>query len=115
MSENKKIQLFKSLTPTEAFKLIKEHVNDPNWIILDIRTPWEFAENHIENAKNLDFTDPNLYEMVEKLDIDRTYIIYCKSGRRSIKMLDIMKDLGFTNVYSIIGGFKGWKSTKFDI
>jgi len=53
MSENKKIQLFKSLTPTEAFKLIKEHENDPNWIILDIRTPWEFAENHIENAKKL--------------------------------------------------------------
>ena len=113
MSENKKIQLFKSLTPIEVFKLIKEHENDPNWIILDVRTPWEFSNEHIKGAENLDFTDPYFYEMVEKLDTDKTYIIYCKSGRRSSKMLNIMENLGFTKVYSINGGFEEWKSTQF--
>jgi rhodanese-related sulfurtransferase len=68
MSGNKKIQLIKSLTPIETFKLIKEHGNDPNWIILDVRTPWEFAKEHIEGAENLDFTDPDFNEMLEKLD-----------------------------------------------
>jgi rhodanese-related sulfurtransferase len=110
MSGNKKIQLIKSLTPIEAFKLIKEHGNDPNWIILDVRTPWEFTKEHIEGAENLDFTDPDFNEMLEKLDKEKNYLIYCKSGRRSGKVLEIIKNLGFTQVYNIKGGFEGWKS-----
>jgi len=48
--------------------------------------------------------------MLEKLDKEKNYLIYCKSGRRSSKVLEIIKDLGFTQVYNIKGGFEGWKS-----
>ncbi len=113
MVKNKKIQSFKSLTPIEAFKLIKEHKNDLNWIILDVRTPWEFVESHIQDAKNLDFTDPDFYEMLEKLDKEKNYLIYCKSGQRSSKVLEIIKKLGFTQVYNIKGGYEAWKSANF--
>ena len=58
MSENKKIQSFKSLTPLEASNLIKKHADNPDLIILDVRTPWEFSNKHIEGAENMDFTDP---------------------------------------------------------
>jgi rhodanese-related sulfurtransferase len=113
MSENKKIQATNSLTPKEAFKLIKEHKNDSNWIILDVRTPWEYAEAHIEGAKNLDYTDPDFYEILEKLDKEKNYVIYCKSGQRSGKVLEMIKKLGFTRVYNIKGGYEAWKSSKY--
>ena len=113
MSENKKNQYINSLTPIEAFKLIKEHKNDLNWIILDVRTPWEYAEAHIEGAENLDFTDPDFYEMVDKLDKEKNYVIYCKSGQRSGKVLEIIKEFCFTRLYNIKGGYEAWRSTKF--
>ena len=81
-------------------------------IILDVRTPWEFSKEHIEGAENLDFTDPDFNEMVEKLDKDKIYVIYCKSGRRSDKVKEILKNLGFIKIYSIKNGFKGWKAAK---
>jgi rhodanese-related sulfurtransferase len=110
MSENEKSQIINSLTPLEAFNLIKEHADDGNWIVLDVRTPWEFSNEHIEGAENLDFTDPNFTEMLEKLDKEKNYIIYCKTGIRSGKVLEIIKELGFNKVYNINGGFEGWKS-----
>ena len=110
MSENKKIQSFKSLTPLEASNLIKKHADNPDLIILDVRTPWEFSNKHIEGAENMDFTDPDFNEMVEKLDKDKIYVIYCKSGRRSDKVTEILKNLGFIKIYSIKGGFEGWNA-----
>jgi rhodanese-related sulfurtransferase len=103
-------QSVKSLNPLEAFKLIKENVKDPNFIILDVRTPWEFSDEHIDGAENLDFTDPDFGEIVQKLDKDKKYLIYCKSGLREEKVFEIMKELGFSRVYKIKGGFEGWKS-----
>jgi rhodanese-related sulfurtransferase len=110
MKENGKEQPIKGLTPLEAFSLIKENGKDPNFVILDVRTPWEFSEEHIEGAENLDFTDPDFGEMLEKLDKEKKYLIYCKSGLRGGKVFEIMKDLGFTRIYNIKGGFEGWKS-----
>ncbi|WP_048192571.1 rhodanese-like domain-containing protein [Methanobacterium sp. SMA-27] len=110
MSENKKYQTFKTISPSDALKLIKEHKNDQNLVILDVRTPWEFSDNHIEGAVNLDYTDPDFNEQIKKLDKTKYYIIYCKSGMRSVKVCEILKKLGFTHVYNIKEGFKGWKS-----
>ena len=110
MSENKKYQTFKTISPSDALKLIKEHKNDQDLVILDVRTPWEFSDNHIEGAVNLDYTDPDFNEQIKKLDKTKYYIIYCKSGIRSAKVCEILKKLGFTHVYNIKEGFKGWKS-----
>jgi rhodanese-related sulfurtransferase len=114
MLKNKKDQTVTNLTPTEAFNFIKEHENDPYLIILDVRTPWEFSKEHIDRAENLDFTDPDFNENVENLDKDKIYIIYCKSGRRSDKVMEIFRNLGFNNLYSIKGGFEGWKSSNLN-
>lgn len=114
MLKNKDDRIHINLTPTEAFNFIKEHENDPDLIILDVRTPWEFSKEHIERAENLDFTDPDFNENVEKLDKDKMYIIYCKSGNRSDKVMEIFRNSGFINVYSIRGGFEGWKSSNLN-
>jgi len=65
--------------------------------------------HHIVDALNLDFTDPDFEDMVLELNKDKTYIIYCKSGKRGAKVMDKFKELGFTKVYNIIGGFEAWK------
>ncbi len=100
---------FDDITPSEAKKLIDEHKNDSNLIILDVRTPWEFSDGHIQGAVNLDFTDPDFEEKVEKLDKSKRYLIYCKSGVRGGKVIKIFLDSGFKKVYNISGGFEGWK------
>ncbi len=115
MSENKKIQIFKSLTPLEASNLIKKHADNQELIILDVRTPWEYSKEHIKDAENLDFSDPDFNEMVEKLDKDKIYVIYCKSGHRSDKVMEILKNLGFIEIYSIKNGFEGWKAEEMNI
>ncbi len=114
MLKNKNDRIYINLTPTEAFNFIKEHENDPDLIILDVRTPWEFSKEHIDIAENLDFTDPDFNENVEKLDKDKIYIIYCKSGIRSEKVMEIFRNSGFNNLYTIKGGFEGWKSSNLN-
>ena len=115
MSKNRKNKSVKTLTAAEAFKLINNHHNDSNFIILDVRTPWEFNKEHIDGAINMDFTDPDFNGMLEKLDKNKKYLIYCKLGVRSGKVLEIIKKLDFTTVYNIKDGYEGWKSFKLNL
>lgn len=94
----------KNINPSEARKLIQ---ND-EIIILDVRAPWEFAEGHIKNAKNLDFTDPDFYDNLKKLDKHKKYLVYCKTGRRGAVALEAMQNIGFKNLYNLIGGYETW-------
>ncbi|KAF2956924.1 rhodanese-like domain-containing protein [Marinitoga sp. 38H-ov] len=99
-------QEFQNISPKEAYDLIlKEDV-----IILDVRTPGEFNSGHIVNAINIDYYNSSFKSELSKLDKNKTYIIYCRSGNRSGKTLDIMKELGFKNVYNISGGILSWNS-----
>ncbi len=94
----------KNISPSEAQNLIKNY----QIIILDVRAPWEFAEGHIKNAKNLDFTDPDFSDNLEKLDKDKKYLVYCKTGRRGAMALGVMENIGFKNLYNLIGGYNAW-------
>lgn len=94
----------KNINPSEARKLIEtEEV-----IILDVRAPWEFAEGHIKNAQNLDFTDPDFSDNLEKLDKTKNYLVYCKTGRRGRMALNIMENMGFNGLYNLMGGYENW-------
>jgi rhodanese-related sulfurtransferase len=94
----------KNINPSEARKLIENE----EIIILDVRAPWEFAEGHIKNAKNLDFTDPDFSENLRKFDKDKKYLVYCKTGRRGKMALEAMANAGFNNLYNLIGGYEAW-------
>lgn len=95
----------KNINPSEAQKLIENE----EIIILDVRAPWEFAEGHIKYAKNLDFTDPDFSDNLKKLDKDKKYLVYCKTGRRSGMALEVMVNTGFNKLYNLIGGYESWK------
>ena len=67
-------------------------------IILDVRTPAEFAEGHLEGAELLDFNGGQLRAAISTMDPDAQYFVYCRSGNRSAQAVQLMKDAGFTNV-----------------
>ena len=103
-------QIIKDITPQEAFALIQNNQDNPDFVIIDVRTPEEFAEGYIENAINLDFYSKTFRDELNKLDKNKTYLIYCRSGSRSGNTLAIMEELNFREVYNILGGFKRWQA-----
>jgi len=105
-----KIQIIENITPEEAYILIQENKDNPNFVILDVRTPEEFLGEYIENAVNLDYYSDTFRNDLDKLDKNRTYLIYCKSGRRSENALNIMKEQDFREVHNMLGGIIEWKS-----
>jgi len=104
------IQIAKNITPRETYTLIQKNKRNPDFVILDVRTPAEFADEHIENAINLDFYSETFKDDLNKLDKTKTYLIYCRTGSRGESSLAIMKELGFREVYNISGGIAGWKA-----
>jgi len=79
-----------------------------NHQIIDVRTPNEFENGHIENAVNIDFKAADFIENISALNKNKTLLIYCRSGNRSGKAAKIMDSLGFTKIYDLEGGFMNW-------
>ena len=101
------------ITPQEAFTLIQNNQNNPDFVIIDVRTPAEFDGEHIENATNIDFYSEAFRDMLNTLDKNKTYLVYCAVGGRSGSALDIMAELNFKEVYNILGGINQWKAEGF--
>lgn len=68
-------------------------------VVVDVRTPEEFAEGHLAGAELLDIYDPAFRDGVDGLDRDAAYLVYCRSGNRSGQAVALMEELGFTEVY----------------
>ena len=77
-------------------------------VVLDIRTPEEFAEGHIEGAVNIDFYAAGFAARIGALDRDAAYLVYCRSGNRSGQAMDLFRDLGFAEVHELEGGILTW-------
>ena len=100
----------KLISAKDAAQLIEENRNNPDFIILDVRTPEEYSDGHIENALNLDVKSESFTEQAVKLDKGKTYLLHCRSGSRSEMAVKIMEKSGFTDIYEIGGGFEEWKN-----
>ena len=79
-------------------------------VILDVRTPEEFAEGHIEDAVLVDFYEPGFADELAALDPTVPYVLYCRSGNRSGQTLAMMDELGFEAVEDIGGGIVAWEA-----
>jgi phage shock protein E len=83
---------------------------DGSLVVLDVRTPAEFAEGHIDSAINIDFTADDFAEKLARLDKSERYVLHCKSGRRSAGALEVLRKQGFESVVHMIDGFDAWKA-----
>ena len=77
--------------------------------LIDVRTPEEYNEGHIENALNINFYDDNFEELIEQVDKTKPVAVYCGKGGRSAKCASYMKNAGFTKIYDLNGGITEWK------
>ncbi|MCF8236095.1 MAG: hypothetical protein K9G67_14005 [Bacteroidales bacterium] len=100
---------FKTISQEKAVLMMEENHHNADFMVLDLRTPAEYAEGHIEGAVNLDFKNECFTGSLETMDRDKTYLIHCRTVNKAGKTLDIMKELGFKEVYLMDGGFKAWK------
>ncbi|MDD1774400.1 MAG: rhodanese-like domain-containing protein [Methanobacterium sp.] len=103
------------MEPKEAFKEIEKHHNDPGFIVLDVRTPPEYQQEHLENAKLLDVKSSGFEEELEKMDKDKKYFVYCKAGVRGCNAVEKMHEHGFKNVTNIKGGIDKWKTKRLPV
>jgi rhodanese-related sulfurtransferase len=98
----------KDATSQEAFKLIQDNKGKSDFIILDVRTPEEFAGGHIEGAINISTRQANFNAEIEKLNKNNTYLVYCRTGNRSTEAVGIMTGLHFTRIYHMVNGITEW-------
>jgi rhodanese-related sulfurtransferase len=82
----------------------------PGTVVLDVRTPAEFAEGHLPGAVNIDVSAADFASRVAALDKNTPYAVYCRSGNRSAAALEVMKGQGFTGAYHLGGGITSWQS-----
>ncbi len=89
-----------------ASQLLSSH---PETVVLDVRTPEEFAAGHIAGkVVNVDFKAENFREEVAKLDRATPYLVHCQGGGRSTSTLAILNELGFEKVSHLDGGLSAW-------
>ena len=81
---------------------------DPSVTVIDVRTPDEFAEGHLEGATMIDFSSPTFADDVAALDPAGNYLVYCRSGNRSGQAVAVMQQLGFERVWDMEGGVVAW-------
>ena len=81
---------------------------DPNAVILDVRTPEETAEGMIEGAVELDYYADDFEKKAIELDKSKSYYIYCRSGRRSVSVSTFLIENGFNNINNLLGGYSAW-------
>ncbi len=70
-------------------------------VILDVRTPEEYSEIRVKGSRNLDWNGPDFKDQIVKLDKNACYKVYCRSGNRSGRAMELMKSLGFKDVENL--------------
>lgn len=83
-------------------------IAEPGVVIIDVRTPEEYAAGHIEGAVNLPVELPGFDEAVAELDKDTHYAVYCRTGRRSAIAVGKMNDAGITKISELSDGIVAW-------
>ncbi|MEP7161068.1 MAG: rhodanese-like domain-containing protein [Dermatophilaceae bacterium] len=83
-------------------------LHEPDTTIVDVRTPAEFAEDHLPGSVNVPIAG-NFRDAMASRDKARSYALYCQTGNRSAQALQVMKELGFTRAYHLAGGIVSWR------
>ena len=103
------------ISPEEAVAVIVALQDDPEFVLLDIRTPAEVEAGHLPGAVNLDFRNPTFENELERLDREPVYLIYCRTANRSGQAFELMGEMGFARVYDMQGGITQWQRLGYPI
>lgn len=93
----------------EVVDLIKA---DRSTIVLDVRTAAEFRNGHLTPSINIDIRDKSFQSQLKNYERDKNYVIYCRSGARSVRAYRKMKSMGFQNLFVLRKGISDWEGSK---
>lgn len=94
---------------------VREAMGNGEFQLIDVRTIEEFGEGHLKNAKNICVTDDDFKEKVAKLNRNEPVYLYCRSGKRSARAGEILREMGFTEIYDMDGGILKWNEEDFEL
>ncbi len=104
---------YEMLTPAAADALL--HDPPSGLVVVDVRTPAEFAAGHIAGAIDVDLNGAAFATDVAKLDPKSPYFVYCHSGNRSAQAVAYLRQRGFARVYELDGGIGAWQAAGFPV
>lgn len=90
----------RTVAASEAQQIVEDGA-----VVIDVRTPEEFASGHVADARNIDVQADSFRAEVDELDREATYVLYCRSGARADAAGQLMREMGFTDVVNA-GGFE---------
>ena len=92
-----------------------ERVANNEWLLIDVRSPQEFADGHIPGAVNMPHDSTNDYIADLEGHKDKPIIIYCRSGRRAQLAMKVLQDMDFSEVMHLEGDMLGWSAAGLTI
>jgi len=102
-SKTQTATIAKNVTVSEYRQLIEKG----NGNVIDVRTPGEFTRGNIQGAKNINIAG-NFSEEIQKLDKNKPVYVYCATGGRSSRAMQMMQQMEFKEVYNLLGGYSAW-------
>jgi rhodanese-related sulfurtransferase len=104
-------QYLRNVSVADAYALVSLYAGRANFIILDVRTPEEYAGGHLPFSINRDANSISFRNDIEKFAKDKMYLVYCQTGVRSAAASQVMAELGFQYIYNMTGGYASWVAT----
>lgn len=104
-------RLYADVTAEEAQRLIESNggYQSDTLLVVDVRTPKEFAAKHVSNAKLVPFEELDKRYRMDVPDTREKILVYCSSGERSRLACDLLGRAGYTNLYNIQDGLQAWR------
>ena len=99
----------------QAVDVILALQDDPEFVLLDIRTPAEVEAGHISGTASLDFYSATFRDDLATLDRDKIYLIYCRTANRTGQAYNLMGELGFKRIYDMGGGISQWIAAGYPV
>lgn len=109
-NQDTSVNKYKTISATSCDSLIKANDKNPNFVILDVRTPDVWKADHLSGSINRNYYDSDFNAQIAALPKTKLYLLHCQSGGRSGPTLTMMKSLNFSEVYEMSGGINTWKS-----
>ena len=103
------------ISAEQAVEVILALQDDPDFVLLDIRTPAEVAAGHLPGASALDFYGDTFLQELSELDRDAVILIYCRTGNRTGQTLTRMTEMGFERVYDLANGITRWGALGYPV
>ena len=105
----------KDVTVEQARQLIQDRGGKGDFVVLDVRTPEEFANGRLPGAVNVNIQVPDFQRRLAALDRGKTYLVYCRTGNRSARAIQVMQRLGFQSLYHMTEGILRWEKKGFPL